>query len=78
MHLHFTQVSFYYILHRASKSFEGEQLYSSKKHISSSDRRFTFLSQIFASQDGVILVATVTSQAEHAPRGWQLGQTVLR
>ena len=31
--------------------------------------RFISLSQIFASQDGVILVATVTSQVVHAPRG---------
>ena len=30
---------------------------------------FISLSQIFASQDGVILVATVTSQVVHAPRG---------
>ena len=30
--------------------------------------RFIFLSQIFASQDGVFLV-TVTSQVVHAPRG---------
>ena len=31
--------------------------------------RFISLSQIFAGQDGVILVATVTSQVKHAPRG---------
>ena len=37
--------------------------------ISKLHSRFVSLSQIFASQDGVILVATVTSQVEHAPRG---------
>ena len=37
--------------------------------ISKLHSRFISLSQIFASQDGVILVATVTSQVVHAPRG---------
>ena len=37
--------------------------------ISKLHSRFIPLSQIFASQDGVFLVATVTSQVVHAPRG---------
>ena len=42
----------------------------SRKHVSASDRRVIIsLSQIFAGQAGVISVATVTSQVEHAPRG---------
>ena len=42
----------------------------SRKHVSASDRRAIIsLSQIFAGQVGVISVATVTSQVEHAPHG---------
>ena len=42
----------------------------SRKHVSASDRRVIIsLSQIFAGQVGVISVATVTSQVEHAPHG---------
>ena len=52
----------------SSISFEGERLLS-KKHVSASGRRIISLSQIFAGQVGVISVATVTSQVEHAPRG---------
>ena len=46
--------------------------------ISKLHSRFISLSQLFASQDGVILVATVTSQVEHVPHGLPLSQTVLR
>ena len=37
--------------------------------ISNLHSRFIYFSQIFASQDGVILVVTVTSQVAHAPHG---------
>ena len=51
-----------------SISFEGKRLLS-KKHVSASNRRIISLSQIFACQAGVISVATVTSQVEHASHG---------